>query len=376
VTGVGRLLHTGQVMLDLVLRVPALPPVGGDVFATAPSGLTPGGGFNVMAAAARAGAMVRYLGGHGDGRLGDAARTGLAAERIEVAFAASVGVDTGVSVAMVDATGERTFVTAPGAESDLDPAALAAEPVTAADLVYVSGYSLVADEKRDILLDWLATLPARRPHPTAAAAGVAGSSGVAGSGVAGSSAVAGSEVAGLPAVAGSGVAGLPAVAGSAVAGLSGVGGPLVLADPGPLAAEINPVAMARLLARVDVLSCNAREARLLSGLAEPAAAAAALAERVRPGAAVLVRDGAAGCWLAAGGDPELVPGLAVAAVDTNGAGDAHCGVLAAELLRGAGLAAAVARANAAAAIAVTRSGPATAPTRAEVDALLAASPVR
>jgi len=60
----------------------------------------------------------------------------------------------------------------------------------------------------------------------------------------------------------------------------------------------------------------------------------------------------------------------VEAVDTTGAGDAHCGVLAAELLRGADLATAAARANAAAAIAVTRRGPATAPTRAEVDALL------
>ncbi|HEX4359035.1 MAG TPA: PfkB family carbohydrate kinase [Pseudonocardia sp.] len=322
----GRLLHTGQVVLDLVLRVPALPPVGGDVFATAPTGLTPGGGFNVMAAAARAGARVRYLGGHGDGHLGEAARAGLAAEGIEVAFAATVGVDTGVSVAMVDRTGERTFVTAPGAESALDPAALAAEPVTSADLVYVSGYSLVADSKRDVLLDWLAGLPAWRDRPVAAAAGP--------------------------------------------------GGPLVLADPGPLAAEINPVALARLLARVDVLSCNAREARLLSAVAEPGAAAGVLAERVRPGAAVLVRDGAAGCWLAAGGPPELIPGVAVTAVDTNGAGDAHCGVLAAELLRRADLATAVARANAAAALAVTRRGPATAPTRAEVDALLAVHPVR
>jgi ribokinase len=66
-----------------------------------------------------------------------------------------------------------------------------------------------------------------------------------------------------------------------------------------------------------------------------------------------------------------LPGIPVAAFDTTGAGDAHCGVLAAELLRGTDLTAAAARANAAAAIAVTRPGPATAPTRAEVDALVA-----
>lgn len=311
-SGAGRLLHTGQVMLDLVMRVPGLPPLGGDVFATA-SSLVPGGGFNVMAAAARAGARVRYAGGHGDGAFGDLARAALAAEGVEVAFAASVGVDTGVSVAMVDDSGERTFVTAAGAESAVDPVALAGEPVTGADIVYVSGYSLMAEAKRDVLLDWLALLP----------------------------------------------------------GSAGLGGPLVLADPGPLAAAIAPADWARLIERVDVLSCNAREARLLSGRAEPAAGCAVLAERARPGSAVLVRDGAAGCWLSRHGHQELIPGLAVTAVDTNGAGDAHCGVLAAELLRGAELPAAAVRANAAAALAVTRPGPATAPTRAEVDALLA-----
>jgi sugar/nucleoside kinase (ribokinase family) len=56
-------------------------------------------------------------------------------------------------------------------------------------------------------------------------------------------------------------------------------------------------------------------------------------------------------------------------VDTNGAGDTHCGVLAAELLQGATLLDAAVRANAAAALSVTRPGPATAPGRAEITAL-------
>jgi ribokinase len=86
---------------------------------------------------------------------------------------------------------------------------------------------------------------------------------------------------------------------------------------------------------------------------------------------VIVRDGAAGCLLTCDGRTEAVPGFPAEVVDTTGAGDAHCGVLAAELLRGADLRTAAVRANAAAAIAVTRPGPATAPTRAEVDALLA-----
>ncbi|MGO1562884.1 MAG: PfkB family carbohydrate kinase, partial [Actinomycetaceae bacterium] len=69
--------------------------------------------------------------------------------------------------------------------------------------------------------------------------------------------------------------------------------------------------------------------------------------------------------------PELVPGIEVEAVDTNGAGDAHTGVLCADLAAGRPLMEAVRRANVAAGIAVTRRGPATSPTAAEIDARLA-----
>ena len=47
-----RLLHLGNVVVDLVLTVPALPERGGDVLASQVRALA-GGGFNVMAAAAR-----------------------------------------------------------------------------------------------------------------------------------------------------------------------------------------------------------------------------------------------------------------------------------------------------------------------------------
>jgi len=302
----GRLVHTGQVILDLVMRVPGLPPVGGDVFASH-TDLLPGGGFNVMAAAARAGAQVLYAGGHGGGRFGDLARDALAAEGIIPALPPTAGADTGICVVLVDGTGERTFVTGSGAESGVDAATLAAVPVAAADVVYVSGYSLLVPDKATVLLDWLA----------------------------------------------------------------GLDGPTVLVDPGPLVGEIDPAAWTRLLAGTSILSTNAREARILTGATDLREASAAIAGRLRGSAAVVVRDGAAGCLLTRDGETLHVPGIPVEAVDTTGAGDAHCGVLAAELLRGADLATAAARANAAAAIAVTRAGPATAPTRAEVDALLA-----
>ena len=47
-----RLLHLGNVVVDVVLTVPALPEPGGDVLATSTQ-TAAGGGFNVMAAARR-----------------------------------------------------------------------------------------------------------------------------------------------------------------------------------------------------------------------------------------------------------------------------------------------------------------------------------
>jgi ribokinase len=288
----GRLVHTGQVVLDLVMAVPALPPPGGDVLASS-TNLVPGGGFNVMAAAARSGARVLYAGSHGTGGFGDLARAALAAEGVELAHEPTSEADTGVVVVLVDATGERTFATGAGAEGRLRSAALDRVLPKHDDVVYVSGYSLLHESNRAALLEWL-----------------------------------------------------PRLAGSKV-----------LFDPGPLIASINPEALRTILSTVDILSCTAREADVLGEL--PAVA--------------VVRDGAKGCRVHEHGRVSDVPGFPVDTVDTTGAGDTHCGVLAAELLRGSTLLDAAVRANAAAALSVTRRGPATAPGRDEIDQLLEAT---
>ena len=75
-----------------------------------------------------------------------------------------------------------------------------------------------------------------------------------------------------------------------------------------------------------------------------------------------------------GGRTAYVPGHPQQPVDTNGAGDTHTGVLLAERAGGASWIDAAARANVAGAIKVTRRGPDTAPTRAEIDAFLGSHP--
>jgi sugar/nucleoside kinase (ribokinase family) len=311
-----RLVFAGEAIVDLLMWVPALPERGGDMLAES-SSVQVGGGFNIMAAAARQGLPVVYAGGHGTGPWGDKVRAALAAEGIMVLRPPDPDADTGFDVALVEAGGERTFVTSLGAETLREPGAWDPVRVRAGDGVYVSGYGLVAPESGAILGAWAAGLPA--------------------------------EV-------------------------------LLFVDPGPLIADIPDAVLGPVLSRCDWWSCNQREATLLTAASDPAEAARRLAGRTGR-AGVIVRAGRSGCVLALraagpGAAPgvslSLVPAPAVTAVDTTGAGDAHAGVFLASLAAGLPPDAAAIRANAAAALVVTRPGPAVAPSRAELDAFLAA----
>ncbi|MEV6285477.1 PfkB family carbohydrate kinase [Kribbella sp. NPDC051770] len=129
----------------------------------------------------------------------------------------------------------------------------------------------------------------------------------------------------------------------------------VFFDPGPLVGEIPAGALEVALDRADWVSCNAREAEVL---------------RERRSRNLIVRLGPDGCLV--NGQP--VAGFPVDAVDLNGAGDAHAGAFLAGLANGSTPLEAARQANAAAALAVTRRGPATGPTRGELDAYLASRP--
>ncbi|MGW2684773.1 PfkB family carbohydrate kinase [Streptomyces sp. NPDC001414] len=310
----GRVVLAGNVIADLVIEVPVLPERGGDVVGTR-TWTTAGGGFNALVAARRLGTEAVYAGLHGTGPHGDLVRAALAAEDVGTLLPARTDRDTGFTVALVDAGGERTFVTSFGAEATLaaaDTAAVAAQ-LRPGDLLQLSGYGLA--------------LPGNGPL-------------------------------------------LSGLAAAAPAGIT------LCLDPGPLVADIPEDVLAPVLARTDWLSANAREARLMSGLADPRSAAAALRERLAPGAGVLVRADKDGCWLAAAGRPAVhVPGFPVTAVDSNGAGDAHVGAFLALLSQGLDPLGAARGANAAAAVAVTRRGPATAPDRGELAAFLAGDPL-
>jgi sugar/nucleoside kinase (ribokinase family) len=301
-----KMLHTGQVIIDLVMAVDKLPQAGGDVLAQSAS-FEAGGGFNVMAAAQRNGLPVVYLGRHGTGRFGDLARDAMSAEGIRIGIADPAERDTGLCVAITDASAERSFVSYIGAEGELSAEDLASVPAEAGDFVYVSGYSLLHVGKAQPLVDWVLALP------------------------------------------------------------KGVN---VVFDPGPLVDSPDEPLMQALLPRIDVWTSNSVEALKITGAADIAQALDRLVGYLPQDVLMVVRDGPNGCWINQGSEHRHVPGFKVEAVDSNGAGDAHAGVFIAGLAQGLDAQEAARRANAAAALAVTRWGPATSPGSTEVDALI------
>lgn len=266
-----------------------------------------GGAVTILLAAARSGATCVHAGSVGTGPNGDLIREALGADGVLLAAPVVPEEDTGVCVVLVEPTAERSFVTTQGAERRITPESLQASAPVAGDFVCVSGYSLVG-RTRDPLVKWLETLDSR-VH--------------------------------------------------------------VVLDPGAILIEIPDSIRERVLRRTDVWTGNTEEAASLAGVDGIHETAEVVSSLLSPGAVTIVRDGPRGCVVREGGHTAYVPGHPQRPVDTNGAGDTHTGVLLAERAAGTSWIQAAARGNGAGALKVTRRGPDSAPTGAEIDAFLA-----
>ena len=311
-----RIIHTGQALVDATAMVPGLPRRGQNVMA-ADWNQHAGGAVNILAAAARSGAACVHAGAIGTGPNGDLIRRALHAEGVAWSAPAVPDADTALCVVLVEPSAERTFVTTLGAERRISVASLALSEPRPGDLVCLTGYSLAIDSTCEPLLAWLGTLPA---------------------------------------------------------------GVDVVLDPGAVFATLPTGVREETLRHTTLWTSNQQEADdILAAIGRsraehpgtPMADAAEALAAALPGMATVVRDGPHGCAVSVAGETVDVPGFPQEPVDTNGAGDAHTGVLVAERARGTGWVEACRRANVAGAITVTRRGPATAPTASEIDAFLA-----
>ena len=317
-SGVGRVVLMGQILVDLAVRGDALPGPGGDVWAV-DEGMHVGGGFNALVAARRMGAEAISLSPIGSGPHSSLIQAALEHEGITDLGPHIAGIDNGFCIAFTDRTGERTFISTKGAET-MSPASAWADFVRTmhpGDVLYIDGYLMDHPANREAAEAALRVLP-------------------------------------------KGVRVLLDV--SPVIGI-----PSALPSDGVIVSmnhrEAQEIARQRGDASVRDQCRRPREA-----------ARAMLATLGRP---VLLRAGAEGAYFvrscdaalsASDTDPSYIPTPRVEAIDTNGAGDAHSGVLAASLALGIPMKRALLFANCAGALSTTVVGPASCPTREEIEA--------
>ena len=317
-SGVGRVVLMGQILVDLAVRGDTLPGPGGDVWAI-DEGMHVGGGFNALVVARRMGAEAVSLSPIGSGPHSSLIQAALEHEGITDLGPRIAGIDNGFCIAFTDRTGERTFISTKGVET-MSPASAWADFVRTmhpGDVLYIDGYLMDHPANREAAEAALRVLP-------------------------------------------KGVRVLLDV--SPVIGI-----PSALPSDGVIVSmnhrEAQEIARQRGDASVRNQCLQPREA-----------ARAMLAALDRP---VLLRAGAEGAYFVRScdaalsspdTDPSYIPTPRVEAIDTNGAGDAHSGVLAASLAQGIPLKRALLLANCAGALSTTVVGPASCPPRDQIEA--------
>ncbi|MBW3094958.1 hypothetical protein KIH75_06350 [Bifidobacterium sp. 64T4] len=343
---VGQVISLGQIIVDLTMNVAAVPHAGEDVFADGVQTRV-GASFNTLYAVRRMGVAAAHAGIIGTGPWASQIMRALELHGIRHIGKRDGSRDSGFCMALTDANAERTFISTRGAEAYGEADAFDAVDPSARDVVHISGYTLVHRTSEALLAFMRRTAEHR--------------------------------------------------------------GFAAVFDASPVIAQADDRMFRAMLDYRPIWSCNEREAVLIAqrllrlrhdddayahdagdaceasdrGIAERLAATADMRDaevdaslvawlRDRLQATVIVRTGKDGAWLAVPAhEPRHIAGFPVQAVDTNGAGDCHAGVLCARLCEGARLEDAVRYANAAAALAVTKRGPATCPGRDEVERLLA-----
>lgn len=352
----GRVVLMGQILVDLAVRGEALPAPGGDVWAS-DEGMHVGGGFNALVAARRMGAQAVSLSPIGHGPYSLLIQQALQRAEITDAGPRIDGIDNGFCIAFTDQSGERTFISTRGAETRAPASAWADFTATMrpGDVLYIDGY----------LMDHPANRQAAQAALEALPEGVQVILDV-------------SPVIGIP-------QGLPMrdvivsmnhreaqqiINQSAERGLEQ--GQELSREQGQSQEQGQDGEQSQGRCQKQGQSQEQNQGQRCGQAREAGLVASLVASLL--GRPVVVRAGAAGAYFARpatsanAADVTYIPTPRVAAIDTNGAGDAHSGVLAAALAQAIPLERALLLANCAGALSTTLVGPASCPAREQIEA--------
>lgn len=354
----GRVVLMGQILVDLAVRGEALPAPGGDVWAS-DEGMHVGGGFNALVAARRMGTQAVSLSPIGHGPYSLLIQQALQRAEITDAGPHIDGVDNGFCIAFTDQSGERTFISTRGAETRAPARAWADFTATMhpGDVLYIDGY----------LMDHPANRQAAQAALEALPEGVQVILDV-------------SPVIGIP-------QGLPAR--DVIVSMNHREAQQIINQSAERALEqgqwcgqareagLVASLVASLLGRPVVVRAGAEGAYFarpagakagVSLIAPASTPGAAPAGASAEGPAAVPAEVSAAASANTGADVTYIPTPRVAAIDTNGAGDAHSGVLAAALAQAIPLERALLLANCAGALSTTLVGPAACPAREQIEA--------
>jgi sugar/nucleoside kinase (ribokinase family) len=138
-----RLVAIGDLVLDIVVRAER-PPVTGTDVAGQISFRVGGSAANTCRAFAQAGGAATFIGAVGDDHWGRRLTASLRRDRVDVRVA-RLAMPSARLVALIDPTGERTFVTQRGAADRLTPAHVRRTWPAAVDVLHLPAYSLLAE---------------------------------------------------------------------------------------------------------------------------------------------------------------------------------------------------------------------------------------
>jgi ribokinase len=300
----------GDINLDIIATFSSYPEPGGDARAAGAEMHCGGSAANMAACLGRLGVEAGLVGRVGADPWGDHALASLRAAGVDLqAVQRDPSELTGMMYIVVTPGGERTMLGHRGANVYTNPEQVRAANIRVARWLHLSGYALLCEPQCSAAR--LALEQARR-H-----------------------------------------------------------GLRVSLDPGLRPCQEAEEGIQRLLAEVDWVVPNLREAQTLTGERQPEACAARLREL--GAGAIAIKLGSKGCLLAVEGTLRRLPAFAVAARDSTGAGDAFAAGLVGGLVGGLSWQAAAVLANALGALVATRTGGGSAaPTRPEVQAFLQA----
>src|SRR5919202_2049000 len=131
----------GDLLLDVIVRLDEPLAPGADAVAETHAG--PGGqAANVAAWAVELGAEARFVGKRGDDAAGRLVDGEFRARGVEL-LGPVVGGRNGIVVSLVGSDGDRTMASDRGVAPELEPAELEPEWFAGADVLHLSGYSLL-----------------------------------------------------------------------------------------------------------------------------------------------------------------------------------------------------------------------------------------